>query len=179
VTRDRAFDHVAGFAPLDLGEDPMSWPSETDWPDTSLPEPSWPSAHWDDPHFGRHGAARPKLPARARTSGAKARADEKEPAALAKRLAQARMAELKNNAEELIDRTFQQVGSPTDRVAQEAKRAAAELKQQVAADVPGAEELEALVRQHGLAGAVQAVMKRTGWDFKTAAQYLAKVRQGR
>jgi len=46
-------------------------------------------------------------------------------------------------------------------------------------DVPKPAEIERLVEAHGLAGAVQVVMKRTGWDFRTAAQYLAKVRGNR
>jgi hypothetical protein len=43
---------------------------------------------------------------------------------------------------------------------------------------PSKEELLRLVDTVGLAGTVQEIMGRTGWDFRKAAQYLAKVRAG-
>jgi hypothetical protein len=43
-----------------------------------------------------------------------------------------------------------------------------------AEDVPSAAEVAALVQSQGLAGAVQTIRKRTGWDFQRAAQYLAR-----
>ncbi|MEO0603764.1 MAG: hypothetical protein AAF211_20165, partial [Myxococcota bacterium] len=43
---------------------------------------------------------------------------------------------------------------------------------------PPLEELEQLIATIGLAGTVQSIMQRTGWDFRKAAHYLAKVRQG-
>lgn len=41
---------------------------------------------------------------------------------------------------------------------------------------PSGAELEALIDAYGLAGAVKQIMERTGWDFRTAAQYLAQNR---
>jgi hypothetical protein len=45
-------------------------------------------------------------------------------------------------------------------------------------NVPKPAEIERLVAEHGLASAVQHIMARTGWDFRTAAQYLARARRG-
>ena len=46
---------TAGFTPLDLGPDPMKWPSASSWPIANkLPPAEWPSKGWDDEHFGRH-----------------------------------------------------------------------------------------------------------------------------
>ena len=41
---------------------------------------------------------------------------------------------------------------------------------------PNRAELEAMVEREGLAGTVQFIMRRTGWDFRKAAQYLARTR---
>jgi hypothetical protein len=43
---------------------------------------------------------------------------------------------------------------------------------------PTRAELEAMVASEGLAGTVQHIMRRTGWDFRKAAQYLARTRAG-
>lgn len=40
-------------------------------------------------------------------------------------------------------------------------------------------ELERLIETVGLAGTVQAIMDRTGWEFREAANYLAKIRSSR
>ncbi len=71
------------------------------------------------------------------------------------------------------------------------QKAAARAKQQAAksahkaisgaasGDIPSPAELEAMVGQLGLAGTVQEIMKRTNWDFRKAAHYLAKARQSK
>lgn len=43
---------------------------------------------------------------------------------------------------------------------------------------PTRDEIERLVASEGLAGTVQHIMRRTGWDFRKAAQYLARTRAG-
>src|SRR5690606_5724798 len=46
----RAADVKRSFRPLDLGPDPVRWPSEIARPDLGPELPDWPSHHWDDPH---------------------------------------------------------------------------------------------------------------------------------
>jgi hypothetical protein len=41
---------------------------------------------------------------------------------------------------------------------------------------PDRDQVERLVAEVGLAGTVQAIIDRTGWDFRQAAQYLARIR---
>lgn len=60
---ERAANQVARtFQPLDLGPDPMKWPSELPNRFTPVPELPWPSETWDDPHFGRRGKRPPPPP---------------------------------------------------------------------------------------------------------------------
>jgi hypothetical protein len=48
-----------------------------------------------------------------------------------------------------------------------------------AAEPPERADLERLIETVGLAGTVQAIMDRTGWEFREAAHYLAKIRNSR
>ena len=209
------------FTPLDLGPDPVLWPSQKPWKVTARKELPWPSQTWDDPHFGRQwrtdmtGAAadeayeRQLAARRARSAERRqAVADEKQHRAkqvLAKRASEKRdlqpeetnqqrarqeMRQIRERAAQMKSEMSTRVGEEAAKLKKkakaEAKRAAQKTAQQVAPELTGAmakvpppAELERLVANVGLAGTVQEIMKRTGWDFKTAAQYLAKARRGR
>ncbi|MEQ1507530.1 MAG: hypothetical protein ABMB14_35195, partial [Myxococcota bacterium] len=58
TSRRTRVDVVRAFAPLDLGEDPVKWPSERQWDlKSTLQRADWPSKTWGDAHFGRGTAA--------------------------------------------------------------------------------------------------------------------------
>lgn len=46
-----------------------------------------------------------------------------------------------------------------------------------AGNMPGRQEIEAMIESLGLAGTVQHLMRENNWDFKTAAAWLAKARK--
>ncbi len=133
------------FEPIDMGPDPMAWPSEGGGAFVSVDLPPWPSTTWDDPHFGKKRGATAPLTV------------ETQPAPPSPRPSPAR-----------------QDASP-----QQAPRARAQAAQPPPGGAPpSAHEIERLVGTVGLAGAVKETMKRTGWDFRTAAQHLARSRKG-
>ncbi len=202
----RAASASAGFTSLDLGPDPVQWPSATPWPTSKLPVPEWPSKSWDDEHFGsfwRDGAsvAQPSsLPEQAARQESKKLSDAKR--------------DRKINAERDHERWVDQKDEPRRAAARqvlEQRQSAREQRQQQAAHkqqrarqeeqrprrqqqartpkpaaptaapadgAPSRDELMTLVEEVGLAGTVQQIMKRTGWEFRKAAQYLARVRAG-
>jgi hypothetical protein len=208
----------AGFTPLDLGPDPVQWPSAKPWPTSKLPVPEWPSKSWDDEHFGRHwregtSVAQPSSPAeqaarqasmdasdasraqkQARSRDADRRAEQEEAqrriaarqaleqrqAARAQQDARAKQAQQQSRPQPKA--TPKPKPKPKLQVAQPKPRPQAQRKQAAkpaAPDgAPGRDELMQLVDTVGLAGTVQEIMKRTGWDFRKAAQYLARVRSG-
>ena len=45
-------------------------------------------------------------------------------------------------------------------------------------DLPNREQVERMVAEMGLAGTVQHLMRTQGWDFKTAAGWLGRIRRG-
>lgn len=63
------FDVTTRFDPLDLGEDPMRWPSEHAR-DPYEERMTWPSTRWDDPSFGRPEAVQAAEAARRRAEDA-------------------------------------------------------------------------------------------------------------
>ena len=207
-------ESCAGFTPMDLGPDPMQWPSETPWPNTALNELPWPSQTWDDPHFGTKAqelaAARSAHAAHAEShaqavSVQTPQAEAAEHASsqhAGNRRARQEMVGLRNRAHDMKAEmararrdALQEQVADAQRVMQarlESSQAHAGAKTtrsqprdatpgEVVSvrDVPNPQELERLVTDVGLSGAVQEVMTRTGWDFRTAAQYLAKARRSR
>jgi hypothetical protein len=196
-------DVVRAFEPLDLGPDPIKWPSERAWNLAStLQVPAWPSQSWNDEHFGRHwrdGVKQPDdlgfhaMAARRLNeegvvvaSAAAANAPKREPKKAQPKPApkpqppkpQAKPAQGAAPAKEKGPRRRQ--GSGVDQAKgevtffQEPPKAPAAGTPQ---GVPDPAEIEHLISTVGLAGTVQTIMSRTGWDFREAAQYLARIRQ--
>ena len=226
---------TAGFTPLDLGPDPMKWPSASSWPIANkLPPAEWPSKGWDDEHFGRHwkdgttpevadggfhamlerntaaAAAAAPSPAKQRRSpppavpaqdpeaaffdGAEAqkqqaiRRSQERAREQARRQQQEAMRQqaLRQQQAQQRQRQAQQKApppraqrKPTPPRPQPRAQAPKASTRPVAEGAPERAELEALVAEQGLAGTVQVIMRRTGWDFRQAAQYLARVRAGK
>jgi len=229
--RDRDVGVTAGFTPLDLGPDPMTWPSSSEWPSPKLRDAEWPSKSWNDEHFGRHwrdgthtevpdggfhamlqrapGAAEaspppkaqptrsapPKRPVQPRPTPKQAEASPAEAAFFAGASAaetqrQKAIQQSQQRAREQAKRRqAEAMRQQALRQAKAQKRAPAPAPKPQAASrdrarpqptsAPDRAELEALVASQGLAGTVQVIMKRTGWDFRKAAQYLARVRAGK
>ncbi|MEN0064502.1 MAG: hypothetical protein AAGA48_20305 [Myxococcota bacterium] len=167
-SRDRPSVTV-GFTPLDLGEDPMSWPSERPWP-PGLKSPPWPSQTWDDEHFGSFWRGENAPPA-----------DTAEPApprrASPPRVRRTREA---TPPRKLRRATTRPEDSPPEPVAHRAPSPSPRTSEPPALPAvtpPPRVELEQLIATIGLAGTVQSIMQRTGWDFRKAAHYLARIRQ--
>ncbi len=144
------------FEPLDLGPDPVHWPSERAWPTSTIRSPDWPSASWNDEHFGRAGKkhAPPVEPA----------PEAAEPRRGVRRPARRPTPELVvfETAPPPAPVLVNEIGSPVG------------LPNTMA---PDREEIERLIDELGLAGTVQRIIDRTGWDFRKAAQHLARSRQ--
>ncbi|MCB9687012.1 MAG: hypothetical protein H6738_22050 [Alphaproteobacteria bacterium] len=209
------------FAPLDLGPDPMRWPSQRPWAASPIPEPQWPSQSWDDEHFGAHwrraDAAAPPPPVSQMAPGASTPAlwaaeeqffkldplqprlqeaeraeppppprpqptaarPAKQPQAARKPAPQAqKAAQPKPQQRPQQPTATKPVPKPAARPATPKAAPKAAPRPASAAGVPDKAELEAMVAQIGLAATVQKIMERTGWDFRQAAQHLARIRQG-
>ncbi|MCA9494695.1 MAG: hypothetical protein KC621_32425 [Myxococcales bacterium] len=228
------------FSPLDLGPDPMRWPSQRPWAASPIPEPQWPSQSWDDEHFGAHwrraGGAPPPTPvADVASSGSqpalwaaeeqffkldplqprlqeaeRTRPEPERPVRQATPQPAARPVAKPQTAQKPAQKavtqqqraTAQQRLAAQQRAAQQrpptqrpaaqpqarkpapAAKPATKPAQRAApraaggSGVPDKAELEAMVAQIGLAATVQKIMERTGWDFRQAAQHLARIRQG-
>lgn len=156
------------YEPLDLGPDPVHWPSERAWATSGIAVPDWPSASWTDEHFG--SGARKAREALQADRGFHMMAVRNHPPSTPPPV---RAVEHR-----------QQVVAPVVH----ARRALAREVQHVVASVvehvehhgpPNRAEIEELIAGVGLAGTVQSIMDRTGWDFRQAAQHLARIRSGR
>lgn len=144
------------FTPLDLGVDPVRWPSERPWVlAANLPVPTWPSRSWNDEHFGKQWEK----------NKTKADIDDRGFHALA-----ARRDAPPTESPTKVLRTSK--GPPPAKPVGEPA-----LVMPADVEIPTRAELEALIDQVGLAGAVQAVMQKTGWDSKRAVQALSKLRR--
>jgi hypothetical protein len=147
------------FEPLQLAEPALRWPSQSPWPKTRLPKQPWPSETWEGDFFGRKGGAFESLPSRAdEGSDWPDRPVEPEPAPQPQR----QQPQQRKKAEKP-----ERPKKPQQRAPEPAKAAP------VTAAEPTPEEVLTWVRQLGLAGAVEKVRERTGWDFQSAAQFLA------
>lgn len=206
--RDAQVTTGPSFEPLDLGPDPMRWPSETPWVFAGREELPWPSQTWDDPHFGKRArvvstgtdadyeAAKASRREAAR-SQREAEADKRARAPQVRRDNAQRKEDASQRAKQemrsIRDRAAELQGQVRERIGEEVRAAAQrEARYQTGRVVEAVEEhlaplgveldsveIEEMVANLGLAGTVQEIMKRTQWDFKTAAQYLAKSRRGR
>jgi hypothetical protein len=156
------------FQPLDLGEDPMKWPSEVIRPDTAQKIMPWPSETWDDPHFGRH-AQRAQVATDAASAFEEARVEEKATRQRERDERDERASTAPGPARPVKKPRRPKPQVPT---ANPFAGAAAATR-----EVFTPAQLERLVASQGLAGAVQTIMAQTGWDFRKAAQYLANHRR--
>jgi len=173
-----------GFEPLDLGPDPMQWPSEIERPSTAAPLPEWPSKSWDDPHFGVHwrrgevqevAEARPKqkpTQRKSKTRKRKPRAQRPAPQPVSEESAP-EQAFFQQEARQVAAEQVSQAVEQATHAAHEA------VSDALGVELPSPAELENMVGTLGLAGTVQEIMSRTDWDFRKAAHYLAKARQRR
>jgi hypothetical protein len=148
------------YEPLDLGPDPVHWPSEHPWPSSSVRDPDWPSASWNDEHFGKSAK-------KAAATAAAAAASAPPPAEPRRGLRRAP----RSPQHELV--AFEPIPPPAPVLVNEIGAAPGLPNLQA----PDREEIERLINELGLAGTVQRIIERTGWDFRKAAQHLARSRQ--
>lgn len=137
------------FEPLDLGDAPLKWPSEQPRPNTALPPLPWPSETWTDDFFGAGRAAAAERSIAARAAGDGA-----------------------------AEQAFFAAAPEAPPQAKPKKRRKAKAEAEPAA-APEAAEVAGWVDEHGLAGAVERIRQRTGWDFQQAAHHLAEVMRAR
>ena len=189
-------------------ERPITKMPAPEWPSKSWDDPHF-GAHWRQSHYeeGAHDAAydaklaerrlkaREKAAANQQQSKRREEKKETENAEEARQLLErqeeaartrsARLEPQKAASSEVEQQFFRenatkqakaQVQKAKKHVTQAAHKAVSEA---VGAEIPSPAELEAMVGQLGLAGTVQEIMKRTNWDFRKAAHYLAKARQQR
>lgn len=152
------------FKPIDMGPTPMRWPSEGGERFVGVTLQPWPSETWDDPHFGRN---------RERPAPAAPSATGPEPAPAPTTTTHAPVKATQPRRAPAADRAG---GWVADAPAPAPKRRPPHAPKRAAGRPPTPAELQVLVESSGLAGAVKAIMAATGWDFRQAAQYLAKNR---
>lgn len=166
--RERA-THQPAFTPMDLGPDPMKWPSARPWgEDRATPSQEWPSKSWDDEHYGAHW--RDGSYSDPDDAGFHVMADRRSPRRPGRR------SRVATKAVPAQAETPVAAPAPVESVAPNTTVAPASTTLP-ARQPPGQAEIEALISQLGLAGTVQVIMQRTGWDFRKAAHFLAKTRQ--
>lgn len=170
---------TAYFEPVDFGPDSMRWPSEVDRPDEAIPQPEWPSARWDDTHFGRGKSAAAREAFAAAEAGDSRRrhreASEEQPASAPQQQAPPQPRVASSPQQDTAPPQPERQRAPAPQARQAASPAPQQPGQASQEDV--ARAIEQLVAQHGLAGAVQQLMQQQGWDFRTAAKFLADNRR--
>jgi hypothetical protein len=154
-------DVARAYEPLDLGPDPVHWPSERAWPSSTFRSPDWPSASWNDEHFGMRAK---KAAAAAATAAAASAPPPEESRRNLRKTSRAPKTELV---------AFEPVPPPAPILVNEIGSAPGLPNLQA----PDRDEIEQLIQDLGLAGTVQRIIERTGWDFRKAAQHLARSRQ--
>lgn len=186
------------FKPMEFPELPMKWPSESAWALPRRADPPWPSELWDDSHFGKgrkRFVAPPsdggvvgeaegaffQSPTRAAKAGGAESAAPKQPAQ-PKAPPKAQKAEAQKQAPAKQVAPAQKPAAPQKQAAPAQKQAAPAPAAKPAAQAgggqpPSYQEIEAWMKTQGLAGAIQQIMQRTGWDFRKAAAYLSEVRK--
>lgn len=224
----RRLEISTAFTPLDLGPDPVRWPSERAWATSPIADPQWPSLSWEDEHFGSHwrkhehkppadggfhtlaaSGAHDETPRRAPSRPAVERPPSRPmPAPSAAEVESQRASAIEQRRRQQQSATAEAARQKQQQIALEQARrnAAARAAQSAApaskpapapapanptaataapassrasAEPMSRAEVEDLMARVGLAGTVQAIMDRTGWDFRQAAQHLARVRQQR
>lgn len=179
--RERTVMAKRNFEPLDFGPVLMQWPSENPRPRLAFPEAPWPSESWDDPAFGRPPSQR------ADPSPVEA-ASQVQPQKPAKKKQKAKQHKVRKQTRQ--KQAAQQKAAPAPQ--QRRPRAPVDRspprqpprapRKQASAPKPAGRpdraELERMIDSLGLAGTVQHLMQENGWDFKTAATWLARTRQG-
>jgi hypothetical protein len=197
-TRQRAAHVSAGFTPLDLGEDPVQWPSAHPWPASTLVPAEWPSKSWNDEHFGQHWKkqaevggtpAQPPQPARPAahpTQPAQPKAAKAAPKKVEKPKPQppAPQTQAAPPQQATPQQAKQQPAKPQPSPQPAKPQPAASPKVEQSAQptgpsLPTVDEVDALIARLGLAGTVQQLMARHGWDFRQATQFLTKIRAKR
>ena len=194
-SRDRA-PHTTVFEPLDLGEDPMEWPSQRGWASSEGRGLRWPSQGWDDEHFGSHW--RDGTMVEVSDLGFHAMAQRRYDASVGDEEVVKRneAAALRRQRAPAQGRTLAQDRGPRAANAHAGQRTPSGVRRPRTESAPAPRspkpqekpetlpvrqapspaELEAAIAKVGLAGTVQLIMERTGWDFRKAAHYLARMR---
>jgi len=154
-------DLPPAFQPLEMEPFTLRWPSEVKRPKTALPEPPWPSETWDDVFFGAHARSdlRQAALARKETEAKRERAIQRD--------AEARREPKKKKHKKA------KTPEPNQREAREQASREVFRETRSGPQGPSPEQVAQMVKQYGLAGAVEHIRDQTGWDFRTAAQYLA------
>ncbi|HHO53007.1 MAG TPA: hypothetical protein ENK18_19550 [Deltaproteobacteria bacterium] len=190
--------HNAAFVPLDLGPDLVPWPSQRPSSERTFRSQDWPSQAWDDTHFGSHW--RDGRVIEVDDLGFHAMSGRRYDDSIDESEAvQHNEVVSRRRREQAIERHTQQQRSrpgaqpkQADKPRRAPPRAAArrndpperqverveQPRAALARQPPSRAEIEAMIVDVGLAGTVQAIMERTGWDFRKAAHYLAQIRQG-
>jgi hypothetical protein len=174
------------FAPLDLGPDKVQWPSQRPWAlTTTMKVPQWPSSSWTDEHFGK--AARAANAAATAAAPATPRPDPKAATPVSQAPRQAtpprrrQTADAAQAAQKQQQTALEQMRRANPKGTQALSKTPpppAPTTSPPARDAPPSEvEVEHLIATQGLAGTVQIIMQRTGWEFREAAQYLAQLRR--
>lgn len=154
---DRAGEAEVGptrtFTPLDLGPDPLRWPSEVNRR-PYVDQLSWPSAHWPDGPFGL-GSHSPPAPVVEGATGAVVHRPRQPTAGAAPEPAR------------------RERGSATRRPPSPAPEATPATAPPPAASLPSPEEVAALVRREGLADAVR-MLRRPGLSTDMITELLLR-----
>lgn len=159
-------DAPPAFTPLEMEPFRLSWPSETARERTSIPEPPWPSETWDDEYFGAE--ARKDLSRMKETVAAIEENSRRVSLENAASLRRADRQERRERAEGSWSEPPQPLSEPP-----RAEPTPPAPPEPTPAAGPSPQEVAQMVQDLGLAGAVEEIRDRTGWDFKAAAQYLA------
>lgn len=169
------------FEPVDFGPDPIQWPSEVSRESHGIPEPPWPSSTWTDEHFGKQARA-----LHAANEAREDREDARRDAVQAKRqlAVEQRQQQAEENRgpqrtrERREEQPIQSRKAPPRRKKRKQPTPEPRATAPVEPGMPDPNQVERLVAELGLAGTVQHLMKTQGWDFKTAAAWLGRVRKG-
>lgn len=149
----------SGFQPIDLGPDPLHWPSARPWSHAPVPDPPWPSETWNDPQFGP--GARRKKTMDAPVPVAPVKGNVEPPARPA--------------AVEAVQRAAASAASAAAQI-QDARQ---KVERSAARSAPSPQQVEAWLGELGLAGTIEQIRQHTGWEFKDVVAFLQQRRRGR
>lgn len=149
--------YTTKFAPLDLGPDTMTWPSESDRGTPYTDALAWPSTHWGDDAFGKNESNKK---AEASIRATEARREQ----AKARRAANVRS-----------DAPAAQI-APEPAAPDVPASTKVKTKPAGAQGLPSHEEVKALIRAKGLAGAVRHLTKTTSLSLEQVTELILHVR---